>query len=99
LYFALVEIGQLMREKKDASELLKKKADVEAEQATILQTKNEAEEKLNEKLGQIGNLVHDSVVDSNNEVSTFFITLQIWFFFCLLHSCYFINGIIANERI
>ncbi|KAI9190247.1 Cytosolic seryl-tRNA synthetase [Blastocladiella emersonii ATCC 22665] len=63
------EIGALMKAKKDASELLKKKAQVEAEQAALAEAKKEAEDKLNAALNLLGNLVHPSVVDSNDEAN------------------------------
>ncbi|KNE67576.1 serine-tRNA ligase [Allomyces macrogynus ATCC 38327] len=61
------EIGTRMKAKKDASDLLEQKKAIEAEQAQLADAKKAAEDALNEALGALGNLVHDSVIDSKNE--------------------------------
>ncbi|KAI5798990.1 hypothetical protein EDC01DRAFT_721553 [Geopyxis carbonaria] len=61
------EIGMKKKAKEDASELLEKKAKIEAEKKELEAVAVEKEAQMNKKLGTIGNLVHDSVPVHNNE--------------------------------
>ncbi|ESX01274.1 hypothetical protein KL918_002916 [Ogataea parapolymorpha] len=61
------EIGQKFKAKLDASELLQKKDDLVKEKAEITAKEQEADKKLRWKVFQVGNIVHDSVIDSLDE--------------------------------
>jgi hypothetical protein len=55
--------------KEDATEPLQKKADLEKEHKRLVESAAEKDKSLKEKVNTIGNLVHDSVPVSDNEVS------------------------------
>ncbi|ODV83254.1 hypothetical protein CANARDRAFT_100868 [[Candida] arabinofermentans NRRL YB-2248] len=61
------EIGQKFKLKEDASELLKKKDELAATKVTLTAKEQEADKQLRWKVNQVGNLVHESVVDSLDE--------------------------------
>lgn len=61
------EIGAIMKNKGDASELLVQKTAIEEEIVTLSETATQLEKQRDTKLKLIGNLVHDSVPISNNE--------------------------------
>jgi seryl-tRNA synthetase len=54
--------------KEDASELLAKKIQLEAEKKELEAIADAKEKEMNKKLGTIGNIVHNSVPVSDNEV-------------------------------
>ncbi|ORX79870.1 seryl-tRNA synthetase [Basidiobolus meristosporus CBS 931.73] len=60
-------IGQKMKAKEDASELITKKTEVQKQKETLTLSEKEKEELMKQKVGTIGNLVHDSVPVSMNE--------------------------------
>lgn len=62
------EIGALKKAKQDAAHLLAKKADLEKEKKSLNEEAAEKETVLRKTLSTIGNLVHDSVPVSDNEV-------------------------------
>jgi len=55
--------------KEDADDLLKQKADLEKEKKGLLESAADKDLALKRKIGTIGNLVHESVPISNNEVA------------------------------
>ncbi|PVH15954.1 serine-tRNA ligase, cytoplasmic [Candidozyma duobushaemuli] len=65
-------IGQKFKAKEDASELLAQKDQLTNEKKELTETEQKADANLRFKVNQIGNIVHDSVVDSmdeeNNEI-------------------------------
>lgn len=65
-------IGQKFKAKEDASELLAQKDQLTNEKKELTETEQKADADLRFKVNQIGNIVHDSVVDSmdeeNNEI-------------------------------
>ncbi|KAI9837587.1 MAG: hypothetical protein M1819_007238 [Sarea resinae] len=61
------EIGLKKRAKEDASELLQKKVDLEKEKKALEEVALEKEAVLIRRIKTIGNYVHDSVPNSNNE--------------------------------
>ncbi|KAK9762889.1 Cytosolic seryl-tRNA synthetase [Basidiobolus ranarum] len=65
-------IGQKMKSKEDASELINKKTEVQKQKESLGTSEKEKEEILRQKVGSIGNLVHDSVPvsmdEDNNEI-------------------------------
>ncbi|KAF8246944.1 serine-tRNA ligase [Wilcoxina mikolae CBS 423.85] len=61
------EIGLKKKAKEDASELLAKKIQLEAEKKELEAIADAKEKEMNKKLGTIGNIVHDSVPISDNE--------------------------------
>ncbi|KAI5959595.1 SES1 [Candida pseudojiufengensis] len=63
------EIGQKYRSKEDPAELLKLKDELAEERKTIIEKEAEADKQLRFKVNQIGNLVHDSVIDSMDEAN------------------------------
>ncbi|QSZ34807.1 hypothetical protein DSL72_007666 [Monilinia vaccinii-corymbosi] len=60
-------IGAKKKAKEDASELLQQKADLEKEKKTWLDAAAEKEVILKQKIGTIGNIVHESVPVNNDE--------------------------------
>lgn len=62
------EIGQKMKKKEDASDLLKQKKDLDAKKIEMKKLVDEKEAERDAKLSTIGNVVHSSVPTSNNEV-------------------------------
>jgi len=61
------EIGQLKKNKQDATELLQKKVDLEKEKKTIEDEATEKEKLRDRRCKTIGNYVHDSVPVNDNE--------------------------------
>lgn len=61
------EIGLKFKAKEDASDLLKEKDTVLAEKKSAIDAEIEADKQLRYKVNQIGNIVHESVVVSNDE--------------------------------
>lgn len=65
-------IGQKFKAKEDASELLAQKDQLTNEKKELTETEQKADADLRFKVNQVGNIVHDSVVDSmdeeNNEI-------------------------------
>ena len=61
------EIGQLKKNKKDATELLQKKADLEAQAKKIAEEAIEKEKTRDKTCKSIGNYVHESVPVNNDE--------------------------------
>lgn len=61
------QIGPLLKNKQDASELLQKKADLEKEAKRIAEEAVEKEKIRDKKLKTIGNYVHESVPINDNE--------------------------------
>lgn len=60
-------IGQKFKAKEDASELLAEKDKLTAEKKLLTDSEQEADAKLRFKVNQVGNIVHESVVDSMDE--------------------------------
>lgn len=58
----------MQKAKEDASGLLEQKVKLEAEKKELEARADAMEKEMNKKLGTIGNLVHDSVPLSDNEV-------------------------------
>ncbi|KAI9140081.1 cytoplasmic serine-tRNA ligase Srs1 [Paraphysoderma sedebokerense] len=63
------DIGQKMKAKEDATELKAEKGRLEEEQKRIIENEKKAEEALKEKLWNLGNIVHPSVIDSMDEAN------------------------------
>lgn len=65
-------IGQKFKAKEDASELLAQKGKLTNDKKELTETEQKADADLRFKVNQVGNIVHDSVVDSmdeeNNEI-------------------------------
>lgn len=61
------QIGQKFKAKEDASELLAQKDKLTADKKALTETEQKADADLRYKVNQVGNLVHDSVVDSLDE--------------------------------
>lgn len=62
-------IGQKFKAKEDASELLAEKDKLTAEKKELTETEQKADADLRYKVNQVGNIVHDSVVDSMDEAN------------------------------
>lgn len=66
------QIGQKYKAKEDASELLAEKETLAQEKKALIEKEQKADAALRYKVNQVGNIVHDSVVDSmdedNNEI-------------------------------
>lgn len=54
--------------KEDAAELMAQKVEMEKEKKTLIESAAEKDIALKKKIGTIGNIVHDSVPVSDNEV-------------------------------
>lgn len=61
------QIGQKFKAKEDASELLAEKDAVTAEKKALTEKEQQADAELRFKVNQVGNIVHESVVDSLDE--------------------------------
>lgn len=61
------EIGQKFKAKEDASALLAKKDELVAEKKAFTEKEQNADTELRFKVNQVGNIVHESVVDSLDE--------------------------------
>ncbi|CAH2353355.1 serine--tRNA ligase, cytoplasmic [[Candida] railenensis] len=61
------EIGQKFKLKEDASELLAKKDELAKEKKELTEKEQKADNDLRFKVNQVGNIVHESVVVSNDE--------------------------------
>jgi seryl-tRNA synthetase len=61
-------IGQKKKAKENADDLLAKKVELEKEKKSFIDSAAEKDAVLKEKLGTIGNLVHESVPVEQNEV-------------------------------
>lgn len=61
------QIGQKYKAKEDASELLKQKDTYTEEKKQLIEKEQKADTDLRFKVNQIGNIVHESVVDSQDE--------------------------------
>ncbi|CAK7904424.1 serine--tRNA ligase, cytoplasmic [[Candida] anglica] len=61
------EIGQKFKLKEDATELLAKKDELANEKKVLVEREQAADKGLRFKVNQVGNLVHESVVDSQSE--------------------------------
>ncbi|GMM31084.1 serine--tRNA ligase [Martiniozyma asiatica (nom. inval.)] len=62
------EIGLKFKAKEDASELLKEKDEVAAEKKAAVEKEEEADKQLRAKVNQVGNIIHESVTDSLDEI-------------------------------
>ncbi|AGO10367.1 AaceriABL088Cp [[Ashbya] aceris (nom. inval.)] len=63
------EIGQKFKNKEDASELLSQKERMTEEKKQLIEQEQEQDKALREKVNQVGNIVHPSVVVSNDEAN------------------------------
>ncbi|EDK43961.1 seryl-tRNA synthetase [Lodderomyces elongisporus NRRL YB-4239] len=63
------EIGKKFKAKEDASELIKTKEELSAQKKLLIETEATADKDLRYKVNQVGNIVHDSVVDSQDEAN------------------------------
>lgn len=61
------EIGLKFKAKEDASELLKQKDELIEEKKKIIEEEQKADKELRAKVNNVGNIVHESVVVSNDE--------------------------------
>jgi len=61
-------IGQKKKAKENADDLLAQKIELEKEKKSFIDAAAEKDAALKEKLGKIGNLVHESVPVEQNEV-------------------------------
>lgn len=61
------QIGQKFKAKEDASELLAEKDSLTAQKKELTESEQKADADLRYKVNQVGNIVHDSVVDSLDE--------------------------------
>ncbi|KAH3679456.1 hypothetical protein WICMUC_001001 [Wickerhamomyces mucosus] len=61
------EIGLKFKNKEDASELVKQKNEIVEQKKILALKEQEADKQLKSKVNQVGNVVHDSVIISNNE--------------------------------
>lgn len=61
------EIGQKFKKKEDASDLLKQKDQLVDDKKKLVEAEQKADKELREKVGTVGNLVHESVVESQDE--------------------------------
>jgi len=61
------QIGQKFKAKEDASDLLAEKDKLTAEKKELTETEQKADADLRFKVNQVGNIVHESVVDSQDE--------------------------------
>lgn len=61
------EIGQKFKLKEDATELLAKKEELVTAKKELTEKEQKADQDLRFKVNQVGNIVHESVVVSNNE--------------------------------
>jgi len=57
-----------LQAKEDAAELMAQKAELEKEKKILIECAAEKDIALKKKIGTIGNIVHDSVPISDNEV-------------------------------
>lgn len=64
------QIGAKKKAKENADELLQQKAELEKEKKALIESAAEKDVTLKKKLGTIGNIVHDSVPMSMDEVYT-----------------------------
>jgi hypothetical protein len=71
--------------KENADDLLAQKKDLDAEAAALKEKEIAAEAELRKKANRIGNLVHDSVPVSDDEVRSFFLCLRITLLFFFSH--------------
>ncbi|KAH3660464.1 hypothetical protein OGAPHI_007050 [Ogataea philodendri] len=63
------EIGLKFKAKEDATELLKAKDELSNEKAELISKEQEADKNLRWKVFQVGNIVHESVIDSCDEAN------------------------------
>lgn len=63
------ELAQKFKAKEDASDLLKEKDELASAKKALVEAEIEAEKKWKAKLNNVGNLVHESVVDSMDEAN------------------------------
>lgn len=63
------EIGLKFKAKADASELLKQKDTLTLEKAALIAKEQEADQQLKNKVNTVGNIVHESVVVSDDEAN------------------------------
>ena len=61
------EIGMKYKAKEDPAELLKTKVELAAEKERLIMTEQDADQQLRSKVNLVGNIVHESVVVSNDE--------------------------------
>ncbi|KAK9479479.1 hypothetical protein V1514DRAFT_328032 [Lipomyces japonicus] len=61
------EIGLKFKAKEDASDLLKQKEEIVAKKAELTEKETEADAQLKAKVNTVGNIVHESVIVSQNE--------------------------------
>jgi len=61
------EIGMKYKAKEDPAELLKTKVELAAEKERLIKTEQDADQQLRSKVNLVGNIVHESVVVSNDE--------------------------------
>ncbi|KAI5966064.1 SES1 [Candida margitis] len=63
------QIGQKFKAKEDPAELLKEKEQLTEEKKQLIEREANTDKELRNKVNQVGNLVHDSVVDSMDEAN------------------------------
>ncbi|KAI5950081.1 SES1 [Candida theae] len=63
------QIGQKFKAKEDPADLLKEKEQLTEEKKQLIEREANTDKELRNKVNQIGNLVHDSVVDSMDEAN------------------------------
>ncbi|ODQ66148.1 serine-tRNA ligase [Nadsonia fulvescens var. elongata DSM 6958] len=63
------EIGLKFKAKADASELLKEKDEITKQKEALITEEKESDEKLRAKVNLVGNIVHESVIVSNDEAN------------------------------
>lgn len=63
------QIGQKFKAKEDASELLEEKKNLAKQKEELTETEQKADADLRFKVNQVGNIVHESVVDSMDEAN------------------------------
>ena len=61
------EIGKRFKAKEDAKDLIAEKEKLSNEKKEIIEKEAEADKNLRSKINQVGNIVHESVVDSQDE--------------------------------
>ncbi|CAI5758603.1 unnamed protein product [Candida verbasci] len=61
------EIGQKFKKKEDPKELIEEKDKLTEEKKKLIESEAESDKNLRFKVNQVGNIVHESVVDSMNE--------------------------------
>lgn len=74
------EIAQKKKAKENADDLIAKSKEIDAEVQKLKEKESELKKMLDDKISQIGNIVHESVVVSKDEVSSILFLSFIFFF-------------------